>query len=912
MSQSPKFTAILLLLHAGGLMATNYHVSPTGNDGNSGTSPAQAWRTVARVQQMAANLQAGDQVLFERGGTFPGQLTIPASGANNNPIVIGAYGTGPAPVISGAAPVTGWTLHQGNIWRASVAQPVKYVFIGGSPMTLARHPNTGWMNSGGGSTTSLTSGSITQPSGHWTGARLVVRSNNWCYESRDITAHTNSTLSFSPLQFNLGPYHWGFFICNSMAALDSPGEWFHDAASGQLYLWTPDGADPNTMPVEASIYDHGVLATWQRQHIRIQDIAFKGQREAGVRNDGAAFVTVTNCSFEHLYMGISSYGSNGQYTNNVLTDTYATGMLVQDNNSVVSNNILTNIAIRPGMGESAWGYFGIRLIGNDNVVRGNTLENVGYSAIFLKGDPLVERNHIRNAMAILNDGGGIHFDEVNGMVVRENIVLDLLGSLETTGSNFHTYYKICHGIYFGFRNIQNTIVEHNTVAFCQGSGIHVDHSMVSSGNQVLNNVLYGNQVQLSVSDYSNNVGTGAVAPFHVPAYNGNYSGNVLYSLDRDQLCMKQFHVYSANPVDFGTFSNNRYFNPWNELSIEVQNIVAGTRRYYTLERWQQQVGEDAGSTRSPLHLEAQRITQVLGTNLIANGNFDYNLSGWSGWPSQGALNRDLTYLDNGALRLQFSNPATSPNHWLRHDAMASMESGQWYALRFSLQSNMHGNLRTEVKTQAQFTGNSSVMERLIPFDGQRREVSIVFQGNVNDQVAARFVSHHTEGQYWIDNVQLHRVTVEAVDPLDEHVLHVNEGGTVLEVPLEGCWRDVNGELIDGSVSIPPHRSVVLVKDEDALCGLTTGMEDLADTIHPGQGLHPNPARAGDPVNFARSMEHETRAELYDSAGRFLTSKVLAPGQDMLVLPAELSPGMHTMLLRDRTGISHHRLLVQGN
>ena len=106
------FLALLLPLHLG---ATNYYVSATGNDVNAGTSEATAWKTIARVQQQMVNLAPGDQVLFQRGGTFPGELDIYQNGTEGSPIVFGAYGTGEAPIISGGLPVGNWFLY--TLWR---------------------------------------------------------------------------------------------------------------------------------------------------------------------------------------------------------------------------------------------------------------------------------------------------------------------------------------------------------------------------------------------------------------------------------------------------------------------------------------------------------------------------------------------------------------------------------------------------------------------------------------------------------------------------------------------------------------------------------------------------------------------------------------------------------------------------
>src|SRR5215471_3241218 len=104
---------------------TTYYVdSMAGNDANSGTSTASPWRTVAKVNSMSFG--AGDRILFKRGGTWRELLAPYSSGEAGNPIVIDAYGTGPAPILTGAnlLPQSAWTLCSGcpsNVWRANVS-----------------------------------------------------------------------------------------------------------------------------------------------------------------------------------------------------------------------------------------------------------------------------------------------------------------------------------------------------------------------------------------------------------------------------------------------------------------------------------------------------------------------------------------------------------------------------------------------------------------------------------------------------------------------------------------------------------------------------------------------------------------------------------------------------------------------
>jgi hypothetical protein len=74
--------------------AATYYVDSgsAGSDSNAGTSAAAPWKTLTKVQ--ATTLAAGDSVLFRRGGSWTGQLTVSASGTSSNPITFGAYGNG--------------------------------------------------------------------------------------------------------------------------------------------------------------------------------------------------------------------------------------------------------------------------------------------------------------------------------------------------------------------------------------------------------------------------------------------------------------------------------------------------------------------------------------------------------------------------------------------------------------------------------------------------------------------------------------------------------------------------------------------------------------------------------------------------------------------------------------------------
>lgn len=78
-------------------MAADYYVSPNGNDSNNGTQTAP-FRSISKINN--SPLKAGDNIYFERGGTWD-TLLVPSSGVSGNEINYGAYGVGGKPSIRG-------------------------------------------------------------------------------------------------------------------------------------------------------------------------------------------------------------------------------------------------------------------------------------------------------------------------------------------------------------------------------------------------------------------------------------------------------------------------------------------------------------------------------------------------------------------------------------------------------------------------------------------------------------------------------------------------------------------------------------------------------------------------------------------------------------------------------------------
>ena len=128
---------ILLVIFAATSHAEIYYFSNSGDDSNNGISPVYPFNSVKKINDIIHNMKPGDVILLERGSVFYGQINISSSGNKNSPVIIGAYGNGKNPVISGSIPVTDWSFYKGNIYSSNVNGIVKNLLVNEEQMTLA-------------------------------------------------------------------------------------------------------------------------------------------------------------------------------------------------------------------------------------------------------------------------------------------------------------------------------------------------------------------------------------------------------------------------------------------------------------------------------------------------------------------------------------------------------------------------------------------------------------------------------------------------------------------------------------------------------------------------------------------------------------------------------------------------------
>lgn len=117
--------------------ARTFYVDCTsGSDASTGVSEVTGWRTLERVS--STEFSPGDNILLKRGTRCTGQLSPKGSGDEGHPIRLGAFGTGPLPVVDAASAESAIKLFNQHDWIVETIHT-----IGGSPYGIFVSGNQG-------------------------------------------------------------------------------------------------------------------------------------------------------------------------------------------------------------------------------------------------------------------------------------------------------------------------------------------------------------------------------------------------------------------------------------------------------------------------------------------------------------------------------------------------------------------------------------------------------------------------------------------------------------------------------------------------------------------------------------------------------------------------------------------------
>jgi len=240
----------------------HYYVSPTGDDGATGTLEAP-FATIARARDAIREGRDATQrtSVVLRGGTYildqPFTLEAQDSG-----VTYEAY-PGELPVLSGGREITGWRRH-GGVWAADVARGwvFRQLFVDGERRTRARHPNEGHLGTAGPlpDIESAEDPKLEARLGFEYRAGDLERWDdlagmNLClYHDWGVSMHWVAALDeeartvrfTAPCNWPVGQWERSgqrYHLENCRAFLDTPGEWYLDEDAARVYYLPLAGED---------------------------------------------------------------------------------------------------------------------------------------------------------------------------------------------------------------------------------------------------------------------------------------------------------------------------------------------------------------------------------------------------------------------------------------------------------------------------------------------------------------------------------------------------------------------------------------------------------------------------------------------------------------------------------------------
>jgi len=570
--------------------ATTYYVSNSGNDNNSGTSASSPWQTLNKVNSFK-KFAPGDNILFNRGNTFYGSITVSNSGSSGNPITYGAYGSGAKPVITGFTTVTSWSNLGGNIWESSSAVSTlatcNIVSVSGVNTPMGRYPNTGYFQfQSHNGNTSITSSSL-NGSTNWTGASIAIKKQRWYIETGTITGQSGSTLSYTDPKLFTPMDGWGFFIQNDPRTLDQQNEWYYNPSTKKLRIYSTSQPTNVKLATVENTFDNSS----NYQYITIDNLAITGANSDLIFSNYGQYATVTNCDLS--FAGINGIDINSlapTFIGNTINNTGYNGIFSHQNGvgGVMKNNVITNTGLIPGTQPNDGGA-AIYSVAANTVIEGNVVDNSGWGGIVFYGNNSIAKNNFVNHSCLIKDdcGGISTHGGFTGQQIIGNIVLNSIGNSD--GSNDNTA-MLGHGIFLD--DLSNSVtVSGNSVAGCGGVGydFHRTYNLDINNNTAFNNGTKGNWMKGAIMfqcDGNN------------PPFKGiKLNNNIFVARTMDQFAFF-YYLQSTNISDitqFGVADNNYYARPINDTT----NLILVNSNRFSLKGWQSYSGQDANSKASP-------------------------------------------------------------------------------------------------------------------------------------------------------------------------------------------------------------------------------------------------------------------------------------------------------------------------
>ncbi|GAB6165932.1 hypothetical protein JCM19992_19320 [Thermostilla marina] len=296
-------------------LGADFFVAPDGSDQNPGTYA----RPFATIQHGINTLRAGD-TLYLRGGRYRKQVVINGvAGTAAAPIRVRNF-PGETPVIDGTEPIaelatSDWRHEADGVYSINLSQSVWQLFLDGSPAQPARFPDaflsdgsvwdmrTAMLEPDEVTVTHLRSSALADSGKDFTGAVAVLAVGHWLTYARPVLFHERGGAEIryasrlpggGGQEVTLKPHR--FFYLLGKACLDHENEWWFDASTKTLSLWTPGGKQPSQAgEITGRVRDYGLVVQSAR-HVQMSGIEFFA---CAPFVDNSANIAFADCRFRY-------------------------------------------------------------------------------------------------------------------------------------------------------------------------------------------------------------------------------------------------------------------------------------------------------------------------------------------------------------------------------------------------------------------------------------------------------------------------------------------------------------------------------------------------------------------------------------------------------------------------------------
>jgi parallel beta-helix repeat protein len=594
----------LILPRAVCLGTIDYYIDGTnGDDANPGTldepfANLEMARTTIRSLKADTGLPEGGVTVYLRGGIYKRTTTFDLdsrdSGDANKPIVYCAY-PGEEVIISGGENIISpWREYNNNIYVTNVGDlSFNSLFVNDQRATRAREPDPPeegyyYLIKSVDTETNLIAfrfyeGNI-DPNWHNLREVEVISYSNWeqsrCRIDRieaDKVYFQGSLVEGQGYDWNCCSVHPGrYYIENVFEGLDTPGEWYLNRNTGDLYYWPLPSEDIHNSEIIAPVLEQ-IIEVRQAGYITFRNLTFsyedwrlpEGKSETDESLNTIKFYLAEHCSLEDCVIrhtgGAYAVGclwvtnKNINIIGNEIYDIAggAIGLCSGEAEScIISDNIIHDIG---KVNKDAIG-MGMYLWGIDFTVSHNLIYNGPYSGIlflarnYQDGQPwkknIIEYNEIHDVMQELNDGGGIDVaGHQPGTLIQYNKIHDIAAT-DMHVKEEHSF----HGIYLD-DGAKEFIVKNNVV-YRTDNGLLIHNAP----NNVISNNIF---IDAATWDL---VFSGYAAPdFTDDQYQpGNvFTNNIIYATGNSTLFLA-IEPLSLKLSDYNLFFTSNPGNPyWN-------------------------------------------------------------------------------------------------------------------------------------------------------------------------------------------------------------------------------------------------------------------------------------------------------------------------------------------------------------